>query len=145
MRKNFNKEKKSKEKPGKWSEWLKKKDFIRTVYLIFGFCVIFLLMFLLQFSTTAICCGDWDGYYHIRWSAMIWENIRQAKWLPEFTWLPLTILNPENYADHHFFFHILQIPFLWFFNPVMAAKTAAVFLWRFGNFFSLLADVSLQN
>jgi hypothetical protein len=35
-------------------------------------------------------------------------------------------LNPKDYADHHFLFHLLQIPFLWFFEPVMAAKVAAV-------------------
>lgn len=84
-------------------------------------------MTLLQFSTRAICCGDWDGYYHIRWSALLWENIAQFKWLPSFEWLPLTILNPAEYADHHFAFHLLQIPFLWFFEPVTAAKVSAVF------------------
>ncbi len=108
-------------------EWLETEDAIRTVYLVFGFCVIVLLMILLQFSTQAICCGDWDGYYHIRWSAMIWENFKQFKWLPAFEWLPLTTLNAVDYADHHFLFHLLQIPFLWFFKPVMAAKIATVF------------------
>ena len=68
----------------------------------------------------------WDGYYHIRWSAMLWESFKSFSWLPEFKWLPLTVLNPSDYADHHFLFHILQIPFLWFFEPVMAAKIAAV-------------------
>jgi hypothetical protein len=84
-------------------------------------------MTLLQFSTSAICCGDWDGYYHIRWSSLLWENFRQGKWLPEFVWLPLTVLNPRDYADRHFLFHLLQIPFLWFFEPVMAAKMSTVF------------------
>ncbi|MET0751796.1 MAG: hypothetical protein ABWZ66_00360, partial [Pyrinomonadaceae bacterium] len=96
-------------------------------YLIFGFCAIVLLMVLLQFSTSAICCGDWDGYYHIRWSAELWNSFKSGHWLPEFKWLPLTVLNPKDYADHHFLFHLLQIPFLWFFEPVMAAKVAAVF------------------
>ena len=107
--------------------WLEGENAVRTIYLIFGFCAIVLLMVLLQFSTSAICCGDWDGYYHIRWSAMIWESFKNFQWIPEFKWLPLTVLNPENYADHHFLFHLLQIPFLWFFEPVMAAKIAAVF------------------
>jgi len=92
-----------------------------------GLIVIGLLMFTLQFSTSAVCCGDWDGYYHIRWSALLWENLSQFKGLPQFQWLPLTVLNPDGYADHHFLFHLLQIPFLWFFEPVMAAKVAAVF------------------
>ncbi len=109
-----------------WKRWLETEDAVRMVYLVFGFFAIVLLMVLLQFSTRAICCGDWDGYYHIRWSALLWENFSQFKWLPEFKWLPLTVLNPKDYADHHFLFHILQIPFLWFFEPVMAAKLAAV-------------------
>jgi hypothetical protein len=110
-----------------WKEWLGTEQAIRWVYLIFGFFVIVLLMTLLQFSTQSICCGDWDGYYHIKWSSLLWENFRQGKWLPDFTWLPLTVLNQADYADHHFLFHLLQIPFLWFFEPVMAAKIAAVF------------------
>ncbi len=108
-------------------DWLDTEEAVRTVYLVFGFFSIVLLMVLLQFSTTAICCGDWDGYYHIRWSAMIWDSFKQFQWLPEFKWLPLTVLNPADYADHHFLFHLLQIPFLWFFGPVTAAKVSAVF------------------
>jgi hypothetical protein len=110
-----------------WTVWLGTDEAIRWVYLIFGFCAIVLLMVLLQFSTNAVCCGDWDGYYHIRWSAELWNSFKGGHWLPEFKWLPLTVLNPKDYADHHFLFHLLQIPFLWFFEPVMAAKVAAVF------------------
>jgi len=110
-----------------WRDWLGTDEAIAWVYLIFGLFAVFLLMTLVQFSTPAICCGDWDGYYHIKWSSLLWENFRQGKWLPEFVWLPLTVLNAQDYADHHFLFHLLQIPFLWFFEPVMAAKIAAVF------------------
>ena len=85
-----------------------------------------MVMGFLQFRTEAICCGDWDGYYHIRWSTLLWQNFSHGQWLPAFQWLPLTVLNPHDYADHHFLFHLLQIPFLWFFEPVMAAKVAAV-------------------
>ncbi|MGI8470361.1 MAG: hypothetical protein ACR2N3_18125 [Pyrinomonadaceae bacterium] len=109
-----------------WKEWLGTDEAARWIYLIFGLCAAFLLMTILQRSTDAICCGDWDGYYHIRWSSLLWENFKHGKWLPEFTWLPLTVLNAQDYADHHFLFHLLQIPFLWFFEPVMAAKVAAV-------------------
>jgi hypothetical protein len=110
-----------------WQQWLGTDEAVRWVYLIFGFCAIVLLMVMLQFSTKAICCGDWDGYYHIRWSSLLWENFKHFKWLPEFKWLPLTVLNANAYADHHFLFHLLQIPFLWFFEPVTAAKVATVF------------------
>jgi len=110
-----------------WKEWFGTEDAVRWVYLVFGFFAIFMLMTLLQFSTNAVCCGDWDGYYHIRWSAELWQSFKAGNWLPEFKWLPLTVLNPKDYADHHFLFHVLQIPFLWFFDEVMAAKLAAVF------------------
>jgi hypothetical protein len=110
-----------------WTVWLGTDEAVRWVYLVFGFCAIVLLMIILQRSTDAICCGDWDGYYHIRWSAILWESLSSGNGLPEFKWLPLTVLNPADYNDHHFLFHLLQIPFLWFFEPVTAAKVATVF------------------
>ncbi len=109
-----------------WREYLETDAATRVVYLIFGFIAIVMVLSFLQFRTEAVCCGDWDGYYHIRWSQLLWESFSQGKWLPSFEWLPLTVLNPEDYNDHHFLFHLLQIPFLWFFEPVMAAKVAAV-------------------
>ena len=109
-----------------WRQYLETEEATRIVYLVFGFIAIAMVLSYLQFRTSAICCGDWDGYYHIRWSQLLWENFSQGKWLPTFQWLPLTVLNPGDYNDHHFLFHLLQIPFLWFFEPVMAAKVAAV-------------------
>ncbi len=108
-------------------EILSDKESRRLIYLVLGFFAILTLMRTLQISTDAICCVDWDGYYHIRWSQMLWESLSSGNGLPEFKWLPLTILDPENYNDHHFLFHLLQIPFLWFFEPATAAKVASVF------------------
>src|SRR5215216_3049398 len=110
-----------------WRQYLETEEATRLVYLVFGFIAIVMVLSFLQFRTDAICCGDWDGYYHIRWSQLLWQNFSQGKWLPTFEWLPLTVLNPQDYNDHHFLFHLLQIPFLWFFEPVMAAKVATVF------------------
>lgn len=109
-----------------WTQYFETEDATRIVYLIFALVAAAMVMAFLQFRTDAICCGDWDGYYHIRWSALLWESLSSGKWLPSFDWLPLTVLNPQHYNDHHFLFHLLQIPFLWFFEPVMAAKVAAV-------------------
>lgn len=109
-----------------WREYLETEEAVRVIYLIFGFLAILMVMVFLQTRTDAICCGDWDGYYHIKWSSLLWENFKHGKWIPTFEWLPLTVLNPKDYADHHFLFHLLQIPFLWVFEPVMAAKVAAV-------------------
>ncbi|NOT48084.1 MAG: hypothetical protein HOP17_10105, partial [Acidobacteria bacterium] len=109
-----------------WAEFFESEDATRYVYLVFAFLAIAMVMTFLQTRTAAICCGDWDGYYHIKWSSLLWENFSHGKWLPTFEWLPLTVLNPQHYNDHHFLFHLLQIPFLWFFEPVMAAKVATV-------------------
>src|SRR5690349_21273226 len=109
-----------------WREYLESEQAVRVIYLVFGFLAILMVMVFLQKQTDAICCGDWDGYYHIKWSSMLWDSFKHGHWLPTFEWLPLTVLNPQDYADHHFLFHLLQIPFLWFFEPVMAAKVAAV-------------------
>src|SRR5438093_12763998 len=110
--------KKPVEKKVGWREYLETDEAVRFIYLVFGFCAILMVMIFLQRQTDAICCGDWDGYYHIKWSGLLWENIKHGKWLPTFEWLPLTVLNPKDYADHHFLFHLLQIPFLWFFDPL---------------------------
>jgi hypothetical protein len=117
---------KPREKKLTWREYLETEHAVRMIYLVFGLVAIFMVMTFLQTRTAAICCGDWDGYYHIKWSSLLWENFKQGKWLPTFEWLPLTVLNPKDYADHHFLFHLLQIPFLWFLEPVKAAKVAAV-------------------
>ena len=54
----------------------KSETALRAVQLTGGAIVIGLIFWRLQFSTDAICCGDFDGYYHIKWSRMLWEAIR---------------------------------------------------------------------
>jgi hypothetical protein len=103
------------------------KRTINWVHALIAFAVIALLFFWLQFSTPDICCGDFDGYYHIHWSGLLGEGIGHGH-LPAFSWLPLTSLNAHDYADQHLLFHLLLIPFSWFTTSVLAAKiTAALF------------------
>src|SRR5215470_4163893 len=85
-----------------WRAYLDTEEASRVIYLVFGFIAILMVMIYLQRQTDAICCGDWDGYYHIRWSSLLWDNFRQGHWLPSFRWLPLTVLNPHDYADQYF-------------------------------------------
>src|SRR5687767_143403 len=54
----------------------------------------------LQFATPAL--PDTDGYYHAK---MGWL-IRQQGLKPTFPWLPLTILDAEQFYDHHLLFHV---------------------------------------
>jgi asparagine N-glycosylation enzyme membrane subunit Stt3 len=111
-----------------FGDFFSSENGIRAVYLFVGFVVIGLVFYKLQYSTKSVCCGDYDGYYHIRWSRLLWENFKSGHiFPPAFTWLPLTTLNPNDYVDHHYLFHILQIPFTWFFELTTAAKLAAIF------------------
>lgn len=101
---------------------------IHAVFLLIGAVVIGLIFRKLQYSSQSICCGDYDGYYHIKWSRLLWEGIREGHFPPSFNWLPLTTLNPKDYVDHHLFFHFLQIPFTWF-NDLRAGAKAASWLY----------------
>jgi len=81
--------------------------------------VFVLFLALIQFSTPNM--PDNDGFYHIKLAYLMrTEGIK-----PAFLWLPLSILNPREFYDHHFLFHIALIPFT-FGNLVQGAKWAAV-------------------
>jgi hypothetical protein len=106
--------------------WIKSESAVRAAELLIGALAIGLLFWRLQFSTQAICCGDFDGYYHIKWARLLWENLRAKHFPPAFTWLPLTTLDSHNYVDHHLLFHFLLIPFTWFRDLQTGAKIAAI-------------------
>ena len=95
-----------------------------------GFALILAVMGWIEFGGPAIL--DNDGYYHIRWAAMLRENWPH---LPAFKALPLTTLDEQHYVDHHYLFHVLLIPFT-FGDLRIGAKLAAVV-------FSSLGIVSL--
>lgn len=76
----------------------------------------------LQFATPNII--GHDGYYHIK----IADVMRQAGLAGlrlEFIWLPLTILAPETFADHHYLYHVLLMPFT-LFDLTLGAKLAHI-------------------
>jgi hypothetical protein len=81
---------------------------------------LFLLgMALIQFATPDM--PDNDGFYHIK---LAWL-IRTEGLKPEFPYLPLSILNANEFYDHHFLFHVALIPFT-FGDLRIGAKWAAV-------------------
>jgi hypothetical protein len=94
----------------------------RAALLVVGAVLIGAVFWYLQFSTGSLCCGDYDAYYHFRWSRMLWEGMRTGHFPPSFDALPLTTLNPKDYVDHHFLFHVLQIPFTFFSDFQTGAK-----------------------
>jgi len=64
---------------------------------------------------------DNDGYYHIKLAYLM----RTEGLKPKFPWLPQTILNGEDFYDHHFLFHVALIPFT-FGDLRLGAKWSAV-------------------
>jgi hypothetical protein len=109
------------------AKWIKSDSAVRTADLFSGAIVIGVVFWWLQYSTTAICCGDYDGYYHIKWARMLWDNLRAGHLKPPgFPWLPLTTLNSHDYVDHHLLYHLILIPFTWFRDLQTGAKVSAV-------------------
>ena len=75
----------------------------RTSLLLF--IAFFVGMAVIQFSTPNL--PDNDGFYHIK---MAWL-MRTEGLKPDFIWLPQSILNEEDFYDHHFLYHVALIPF----------------------------------
>ena len=105
-----------------------------------GLALILVVMGWIQFGGPAIL--DNDGYYHIRWAAMLRENWPH---LPAFKALPLTTLNEQDYVDHHYLFHVLLIPFTWG-DLRTGAKLAAVVFSSLGiaSLFALLVAYQVR-
>ncbi len=62
----------------------------------------------LQFSTANLIGND--SYFHIRYAEVI-RDAGVRGFPPPFPWLPLTILAPDRFADHHMLYHLLLVPF----------------------------------
>ena len=69
-------------RPGKPTR-LQPETAVRITQFLVGAVAIAGLFYLLQFSTTSICCGDYDGYYHIKWSHAV-GRIKSGRFPPEF-------------------------------------------------------------
>ena len=110
------------------------RRYLSSLQITAGFILIFAVMGWIEFGGPAIL--DNDGYYHIRWAAMLRENFPH---LPAFKALPLTTLDEQHYVDHHYLFHVLLIPFT-FGDLRLGAKIAAVVFSSLGivSMFALL-------
>lgn len=76
-------------------------------------------MAVIQFSTPHL--PDNDGFYHIKFAWLM----RTEGLKPEFPYLPVSILNANDFYDHHFLYHVALIPFT-FGDLLFGAKLAAV-------------------
>src|SRR5437764_15056698 len=88
------------------ADLIKSDAAVRGTDLIAGAIAIGVIFWWLQFSTSAICCGDFDGYYHIEWAQMLWQSIRAKHFpVPSFILFPLPPLNPPDYVSPQLVFH----------------------------------------
>lgn len=76
---------------------------------------------------------DPDSFYH----AQMAEIIRDQGFIHQFPWLEFTAWK-DAYVDHHLLYHILLIPFVTFFDPIVGMKISAI-LFGLLAFFALFA------
>lgn len=79
-----------------------------------------LILAYIQFAAPNIV--DYDGYYHIKTALLM----RQQGVPLDFPYLKFTIMDREGYTDPHLGMHILQMPFTFLSDLILAAKLAPV-------------------
>lgn len=65
--------------------------------------------------------GDPDGFYH----AKIAQFITQGKIITDLPWMQFSSIK-DNFTDHHLLYHMLLVPFVKFFDPLLGVKIATV-------------------
>lgn len=65
--------------------------------------------------------ADPDSFYHAKMAILI----RDQGIVHQFPWLQLTVLG-QQYTDQHFLYHVLLIPFVTWFPPLVGLKLATV-------------------
>jgi hypothetical protein len=66
---------------------------------------------------------DPDSFYHAKMALL---TLKSGP-VNEFPWLPFTTL-ADAYTDHHFLYHLILIPFVYLFGPLVGLKVATVLL-----------------
>lgn len=64
---------------------------------------------------------DPDSFYHAKMA----ELLGQRGAITEFPWLSATNLK-YSFTDHHFLYHLILVPFVWFFAPLIGLKVFTV-------------------
>lgn len=82
------------------------------------FAVSFITLLILQ---AAPVFADPDSFYHAKMAILI----RDQGIVKDFPWLDLTVLGSQ-YTDQHFLYHIVLIPFVTWFDPLVGLKLATV-------------------
>ncbi|MBL8131342.1 MAG: hypothetical protein JNL42_05760 [Anaerolineae bacterium] len=106
------------------------------------------LAWVIGFAAAAILMSAADGlistddYYHSRIAA---EILEQRTLRVHFPWLPLTILSPEAFVDHHLLYHLYLAPFAYW-GGMAGAKLAQALVVGgvFAAFWLLLRQMSVR-
>ena len=91
--------------------------------LLVATAVVAIVFSMIQWATPGII--GIDGYYHVKISRLMLEQGWRILFPLDFPWLQLTVLNPEEFTDHHLLFHLLLAPFT-LLDMRLGAKLAAV-------------------
>ncbi len=105
--------------------WRVQYDFRRGLWAL-SLLILFASLFaFVQFGTPSL--ADNDGYYHLRMGQLIHDQGLRIT----FSWLPLTILNPAAFYDHHLLYHVYLALFVTGEQPeqlIFGAKLASVLM-----------------
>ncbi|MCK5459883.1 hypothetical protein KAI52_02110 [Candidatus Parcubacteria bacterium] len=92
--------------------WIKK-------YKLKYLAVFFIAFAFFAFLQSAPVMPDPDGFYHAKTALLISDR----GILQDFPFLQFTTLK-YNYIDHHLLYHLILVPFVKFFNPLVGVKLA---------------------
>jgi hypothetical protein len=84
----------------------------------------YFLLFVLSFSLFSYfqispTFPDPDSFYHAKMAVLT----RDQGIVTDFPWLQFTVLK-DNYANHHFLYHLVLVPFVTFLDPIVGIKLA---------------------
>lgn len=88
-------------------------------YFLIG-SIAFVLFFSFQGASQTLLCPD--SFYHAKMASFLAEG----NLIKDFPWLPYTTLS-HSYANHHFLYHWLLVPFFLIFPPLIGIKVATLF------------------
>ncbi|MFH0952294.1 MAG: hypothetical protein V1838_03830 [Patescibacteria group bacterium] len=103
--------------------------------------IITLATALFSFFQATDTFADPDSFYHAKMAVLI----DQGGVVRDFPWAHFTIL-ADNYADQHFLYHLLLVPFVKFFDPLVGIKIATVMLavLLMGAFYYVLRSLKVR-
>ncbi len=85
------------------------------------FLLFVLSLFLFGYLQAGPTLADPDSFYHAKISQLIYEQ----GIVKDFPWLTATNLS-QDFIDHHLLYHLILVPFVAVFNPLVGIKIASV-------------------